>query len=104
MDLNVNADTITSIGGGATGLVALLKTFYTDWCARQDKRDMQKRLDEQDDEIASHAVLDAQTFTTRDEFNSMKLYLDTKFSHIETLVISVIKDGAKSEEYRNRDN
>src|SRR5689334_1458465 len=54
---------------------------------------IEKRLDQQDAEIASHALMDAQTFVTKAEYGSLKDHMDKQFGELRGLIIDVIKTG-----------
>jgi hypothetical protein len=95
MEIGVNSETVGSFGGAA-GLIGLLKTFWTDYWNRQDRKEWEeklqaqfKRLDQQDEEIAQHAVLDAQTYATREEQRALLEHFDKRFDNIQALILGL---------------
>ena len=114
MDLNLTGEAIGSVGGTA-GFLGLVKTFYNDYRTWIEKRDarkelaeilqsIEKRLDEQDEGLASHSLLDAQTYATRDDMRKLFDHIDRKLdamqvasssqiSNLQNMVIGVIKEG-----------
>jgi hypothetical protein len=66
---------------------------------------IEQRLDKQDEEIAKHAVLDAQTYVTKpehrelvahtdDKFTQMGENMDEKIDGIRVMIVDLIKDSA----------
>ena len=120
MDIGVSSDAAVGASGLAASFGVLLKSFYDRWCAREDRKEIdlrfdaiengavkaasdatatiaattqaiEKRLDLQDSEIASHALMDAQTFVTKAEYGSLKDHMDKQFGELRGLIIDVIK-------------
>lgn len=96
MDVGANSETITGIGG-AVGFLSMIKMIYNDYVLRQDKLDIFKRLDQQDEEIATHTILDAQTFVTKSEHANMMNHIDSQFSETRKLIIDLIRHGNGSD-------
>lgn len=119
IDLPLPSAEATSVASAMAALGALLKAFYSDWCARQDKlavenrlttinarvdqrfADQQemvkelmavqnKRLDEQDEEIEDHAVLVARDYVTRSEIQKLQLHIDAQFTETRTLIFNAL--------------
>jgi len=86
MEIGANPETVGSLGGAA-GVIGLLKGFWTDFCARQDKRELNKRIDDVGEEISTHAVLDAQTYATRTDQASLYAHIDRKFDSLQQMII-----------------
>lgn len=121
MDIgSVSSDTAVGASGLVASFGVLLKSIYDRWCAREDRKEIdarfdaiengavkatsdataslaattqtiEKRLDLQDAEIASHALMDAQTFVTKAEYGSLKDHMDKQFGELRGLIIDVIK-------------
>ena len=123
MDISTSPEVVAGglLGGG--GLIGFLRCFYKDWQLdrRLEKIEgeaaearasiaelptlvgekleklattIEGRLDKQDEEIASHALLDAQTFVTKAEHKNLVDHIDEGFTELRKLIIDLIKDGA----------
>jgi len=113
MDLGIAGETLGYIGGGA-GIISTLKMIYSDWCSRQDrsasekamqelrekieeqKNGVERRLDQQDQEIAAQAILVAREYVLKADMEKLKEHLDGQFSETRSLIFNALTSRPQS--------
>ena len=105
----VDPETVGAIGGGA-GIVATVKSLVADYFHREDRKEIERKLetmndkiDRLGDEISDNATLANATFATQPQLNTLMDHLgrkfdgfDRKLDNMSNLIIEVIKDGKQS--------
>lgn len=87
----MDADTTVKVSGG--GIVAGLAYFFNSLRSdyKEFKNKVWARFDQLDDEMASHSLLDAQTFVTKDEISDIREEMNGNFQELRGLILRAIQ-------------